>query len=568
MRGYNGTILAYGQTSCGKTYTMEGPSIDDEEKKGIIPRMVNVIFDAVMDADDAIEFSIAVSYVEIYMEKIRDLLDPARANLSIQMDKSGGGGTYVDASELYVGSPEDVMQCMRRGSVNRTTQATRMNEESSRSHSIFIVTVVQKNRRNGAELRGKLYLVDLAGSEKVSKTHAEGQAMEEAKQINKSLSCLGQVINHLTDGKSTHIPYRDSKLTRLLSESLGGNSKTCLMLNCSISSYNEEETVSTLRFGQRAKKIKNQAIVNLEYSAEELRRMIDQLNKELVLEKARVADLEAGGAQDEGGATPGEHREGVQELLALKEELTEQNQELQDEVEMLQEVQDELLESLQQKEIEDKSADDIMQLRADADLMLESLAELKFDNEKKDLMIEDLARKLAYTEEELSRLTLEKPQSAEEMKHLAKLDDMKISTPTGKSAAQEAKLKSLEQYNARCEQWILAQSAAGGQVLEQLRSQLDDLETEGRSVQKEDAAMTVVVRTLEDKVEEQAMLMSDQAAQFEQWKNVIKQELEQKCARIVAIETELNEEKENNKLMMSSGTVSYTHLTLPTKRIV
>eukprot|EP00656_Telonema_subtile_P031745 TRINITY_DN3473_c0_g1_i1.p1 TRINITY_DN3473_c0_g1~~TRINITY_DN3473_c0_g1_i1.p1 ORF type:complete len:416 (+),score=112.36 TRINITY_DN3473_c0_g1_i1:115-1362(+) len=314
MRGYNGTVLAYGQTSCGKTYTMEGPSIDDEQQKGIIPRMVNVIFDAVMDADDAIEFSIAVSYVEIYMEKIRDLLDADRSNLTIQMDKSSGG-TYIDASELYVSSPEDVMHCMRRGSSNRTTQATRMNEESSRSHSIFIVTVLQKNRRTGSELRGKLYLVDLAGSEKVSKTHAEGVAMEEAKQINKSLSCLGQVINHLTDGKSTHIPYRDSKLTRLLQESLGGNSKTCLMLNCSVSSYNEDETLSTLRFGQRAKKIKNAAKVNLEYSAEELRRMMEEMAKELGLERAKVADLEAGGGST--GEAGGGHQQGVQELSLI-----------------------------------------------------------------------------------------------------------------------------------------------------------------------------------------------------------------------------------------------------------
>lgn len=145
------------------------------------------------------------------------------------------------------------MDVIRTGSKNRTIAATRMNERSSRSHSLFQVNVLQKDHLNEKTVFGKLYFVDLAGSEKISKTHVSGQQLEEAKNINKSLTCLGMVINALTQEKKEHIPYRDSKLTRILQESLGGNAKTTLVINCSMCSYNDCETLSTLRFGQRAK---------------------------------------------------------------------------------------------------------------------------------------------------------------------------------------------------------------------------------------------------------------------------------------------------------------------------
>lgn len=165
---------------------------------------------------------------------------------------------------------------IRQGTAARAVSATKMNTESSRSHSIFTVTVQQRHTETGASKSGTLYLVDLAGSEKVGKTGASGQTLEEAKKINKSLSTLGMVINALTDGKSSHVPYRDSKLTRILQESLGGNSRTTLIVNCSPAAYNAEETLSTLRFGMRAKSIKNNARINVELSPAELR---EQLKK-------------------------------------------------------------------------------------------------------------------------------------------------------------------------------------------------------------------------------------------------------------------------------------------------
>lgn len=241
----------------------------DEKSRGIIPRMVTHLFDAIGEASDDIEFTVKVSMVEIYMEKIRDLVDPAKTNLKIQQEPKKG--IYIqDVTETYVTDPTEVYDVMQIGNENRSIGVTDMNAASSRSHSVFILTVHAENAQDMTAKTGKLYLVDLAGSEKIEKTGAKGQTLEEAKMINTSLSTLGLVINNLTDGKSTHIPYRDSKLTRILQESLGGNSRTALIITCSPAKYNEEETISTLKFGARAKKIKNKPKVNKELSIAEV----------------------------------------------------------------------------------------------------------------------------------------------------------------------------------------------------------------------------------------------------------------------------------------------------------
>ena len=289
LDGYNGTVLAYGQTSSGKTYTMQG-EMDEERTQGIIPRMINHVFKHIYK-NEGTDFMIKVSMIEIYQEKIRDLFDVSKVNLNIREDTIKG--IYVDgASERYVGCPNDVLALLEMGSANRAQAATNMNEHSSRSHSIFILTINQTNKAEGVSKVGKLYLVDLAGSEKISKTGATGHTLEEAKIINKSLTTLGRVINNLTDGKSTHIPYRESKLTRVLQESLGGNSKTCLIITCSPSIYNESESLSTLRFGERAKKIKNKPKINKEITVAELQKLVTQLKEKLKTADARIAQLE------------------------------------------------------------------------------------------------------------------------------------------------------------------------------------------------------------------------------------------------------------------------------------
>ncbi|KAJ3339747.1 hypothetical protein HDU93_007863 [Gonapodya sp. JEL0774] len=200
MRGYNGTLFAYGQTGAGKTYTMMGPDIDGSER-GLVPRIVESVFGTIESSPDWMEFTVKCSYMEIYMEKIRDLLNPSSDSLPIHEEK--GRGVYVKGLlECYVGEIGEVYEIMRRGMTNRQTAETNMNEASSRSHSIFLLTITQRNIQTGANKSGRLYLVDLAGSEKVSKTGASGQVLEEAKKINKSLSALGNVINALTDGKN------------------------------------------------------------------------------------------------------------------------------------------------------------------------------------------------------------------------------------------------------------------------------------------------------------------------------------------------------------------------------
>ncbi|KAN0133784.1 kinesin heavy chain [Lactarius tabidus] len=303
LDGYNGTVFAYGQTGSGKTFTMMGADIDSEELKGIIPRITEQIFQSIVESDAHLEYFVKVSYMEIYLERIRDLLQPQNDNLQIHEEKSKG--VYVKSlSDYYVSSAREVYEIMRQGGAARVVTSTNMNAESSRSHSIFLITISQRNTETGAQKTGNLYLVDLAGSEKVGKTGASGQTLEEAKKINKSLSALGMVINALTE-KAKHIPYRDSKLTRILQESLGGNSRTTLIINCSPASFNEAETLSTLRFGIRAKSIKNTARVNAELSPLELKSLLQKsqisnasYQKQIAALEAELAVWRAGGAVD------------------------------------------------------------------------------------------------------------------------------------------------------------------------------------------------------------------------------------------------------------------------------
>ncbi|KAF7778708.1 hypothetical protein Agabi119p4_3053 [Agaricus bisporus var. burnettii] len=291
LDGYNGTVFAYGQTGSGKTFTMMGADIDSDELKGIIPRITEQIFQSIVESDPHLEYLVKVSYMEIYLEKIRDLLAPQNDNLQVHEEKSRG--VYVkNLSDYYVSSAREVYEIMRTGGAARVVTSTNMNAESSRSHSIFLITIQQRNTETGAQKTGNLYLVDLAGSEKVGKTGASGQTLEEAKKINKSLSALGMVINALTE-KAKHIPYRDSKLTRILQESLGGNSRTTLIINCSPSSYNEAETLSTLRFGIRAKSIKNTARVNAELSPLELKGLLQKAQLSNTNYQKHIAALEA-----------------------------------------------------------------------------------------------------------------------------------------------------------------------------------------------------------------------------------------------------------------------------------
>ena len=288
MDGYNGTIFAYGQSGSGKTYTMYGKDIDDEDSKGLIPRIVTEIFNYVETCDENTNFQFKLSVLQIYKEIIYDLLTGEK---NLQIKENPARGIYVDGlSEVYLSSVDDFLNYAELAEKNRKVGETRLNQQSSRSHSIMILEISQQLKKENLIKKGILNLVDLAGSEKVSKTGAIGETLEEAKKINLSLSALGNVIHALTSN-SEHIPYRDSKLTRILQESLGGNYKTSLIVACSPHSYNCDETISSLQFAQRAKTIKNKVKVNIKYSYEELQQMVYKLNKKLEIANLKISKL-------------------------------------------------------------------------------------------------------------------------------------------------------------------------------------------------------------------------------------------------------------------------------------
>lgn len=301
LDGYNGTVIAYGQTGTGKTHTMEGGSKPAEY--GVIPRACETIFNHIERSRSGPErdtFLVRVSFFQIYNEKITDLLAPgapdgmgrggggsrsgsagvaAASGLAIRQD--GAGETYVDGlSEHIVKSPKDVQSLLRAGQRARNTAATLMNQSSSRSHAVFSMVVersVPTDRGGEPTVTiGKLNMVDLAGSERVKNLNAStvtpSDRLEEAKMINSSLSAFGKVILALTSaaGAGGHVPYRDSKLTRILQNSLGGNCKTSLITTVSPSSGAYLETIASLKFSYRAKDVENHAMVNQDMSQQAL----------------------------------------------------------------------------------------------------------------------------------------------------------------------------------------------------------------------------------------------------------------------------------------------------------
>ncbi|XP_048779621.1 kinesin-like protein KIF17 isoform X3 [Ostrea edulis] len=278
--GYNGTIFAYGQTGCGKSFTMQGIT-DPATQRGIIPRAFDHIFETVSVADST-KFLLHASYCEIYNEEIRDLLGKD-AKQKLDLKEHPEKGVYVNGLSMH--PVHNVMDCekiMSKGWSNRAVGATLMNADSSRSHSIFTINIemVTEDEAGEEHIRaGKLNLVDLAGSERQAKTGATGDRLKEATKINLSLSALGNVISALVDGKSKHIPYRDSKLTRLLQDSLGGNTKTLMVACLSPADNNYDESLSTLRYANRAKNIQNKPKINEDPKDALLRQYQEEIEK-------------------------------------------------------------------------------------------------------------------------------------------------------------------------------------------------------------------------------------------------------------------------------------------------
>ncbi|GLT79917.1 hypothetical protein SLA2020_513850 [Shorea laevis] len=315
FHGYNATVLAYGQTGSGKTYTMGTNYTGEGSNGGIIPEVLESIFQRVEAMKDSTEFLIRVSFIEIFKEEVFDLLDPnsmassksegkaaaAPGRVPIQIRETVNGGiTLAGVTEAEVRMKEEMASYLSRGSLSRATGSTNMNSQSSRSHAIFTITMEQKkiascqvgvtNDDIGDDiLCAKLHLVDLAGSERAKRTGADGLRLKEGIHINKGLLALGNVISALGDEKKRkeggHVPYRDSKLTRLLQDSLGGNSKTVMIACVSPADTNAEETLNTLKYANRARNIQNKAVINRDPMAAQLQRMrsqIEQLQAELL----------------------------------------------------------------------------------------------------------------------------------------------------------------------------------------------------------------------------------------------------------------------------------------------
>lgn len=298
FQGYNNCIFAYGQTGSGKSYSMMGYG----EEAGVIPRICQNMFERITEfqKDKNLTYTVEVSYLEIYNERVRDLLNPAtKGNLKVR--EHPATGPYVeDLAKLAVRSFEEIEHLMDEGNKARTVAATSMNETSSRSHAVFTLTVTQKRHdvetRMDTEKVAKISLVDLAGSERATSTGATGARLKEGAEINRSLSTLGRVIAALADlsmGKknAAKVPYRDSVLTWLLKDSLGGNSMTAMIAAISPADINFEETLSTLRYADSAKRIENHAVVNEDPNA----RMIRELKEELAQLRSKLS----------GGATSG-----------------------------------------------------------------------------------------------------------------------------------------------------------------------------------------------------------------------------------------------------------------------
>uniref|UniRef100_A0A8C4UBX0 Kinesin family member 13A n=1 Tax=Falco tinnunculus TaxID=100819 RepID=A0A8C4UBX0_FALTI len=296
FQGYNACIFAYGQTGSGKSFSMMG----NAEQLGLIPRLCCALFQRIsVEENESHTFKVEVSYMEIYNEKVRDLLDPKGSRQSLKVREHKVLGPYVDGlSQLAVTNFEDIESLMSEGNKSRTVAATNMNEESSRSHAVFNIIVTQTlydlHSGNSGEKVSKVSLVDLAGSERVSKTGAAGERLKEGSNINKSLSTLGLVISSLADqaagkGKNKFVPYRDSVLTWLLKDNLGGNSQTAMIATISPAADNYEETLSTLRYADRAKRIVNHAVVNEDPNA----RVIRELREEVEKLKEQLSQAEA-----------------------------------------------------------------------------------------------------------------------------------------------------------------------------------------------------------------------------------------------------------------------------------
>uniref|UniRef100_A0A7S1N5X8 Kinesin-like protein n=1 Tax=Eutreptiella gymnastica TaxID=73025 RepID=A0A7S1N5X8_9EUGL len=287
LEGYNVTLFAYGQTGSGKTFSIQGPAgkgIVDDDFAGLVPRFCKDLLSVAQESlemDATLSIKIALSMIEIYNEKVRDLLETRKSKndplSDLEIHETKDKKIYVEGLSLHtVTNYNRFVSLMQRGLANRQVSETNMNEHSSRSHSILQIYLAQTHdppRPDAKDVESVINIVDLAGSERQGKTQSTGERFEESKKINHSLMMLGRALNTFSDGKAEYVPLRESKLTRLLSESFGGNARTWMLACVSPSAYNYHESMSTLQYAQNAKAIVNKAKVNAMQEKLELKQL-------------------------------------------------------------------------------------------------------------------------------------------------------------------------------------------------------------------------------------------------------------------------------------------------------
>ncbi|XP_051028569.1 kinesin-like protein KIF27 [Acomys russatus] len=335
IEGYNATVFAYGQTGSGKTYTIGGGHVASvvEGQKGIIPRAIQEIFQSISE-NPSIDFKIKVSYIEVYKEDLRDLLEleTSMKDLHIREDEKGNT-VIVGAKECQVESMDEVMSLLEVGNAARHTGTTQMNEHSSRSHAIFTISVCQVEKNTEAAEDGewcshrhivsKFHFVDLAGSERVTKTGNTGERFKESIQINSGLLALGNVISALGDPrrKSSHIPYRDAKITRLLKDSLGGSAKTVMITCVSPSSSDFDESLNSLKYANRARNIRNKPTLNVSPESDRM----DEMEFEIKLLREALQSHQASVSQT--SQTPSEGGPDQNRIHSLEEQVAQLQEE-------------------------------------------------------------------------------------------------------------------------------------------------------------------------------------------------------------------------------------------------
>ncbi|KAM4663044.1 chromosome-associated kinesin KIF4A isoform 1-T2 [Discoglossus pictus] len=406
FKGYNATVVAYGQTGSGKTYSMGGAYTHEQENEptvGVIPRVIKSLFSEIENRTEW-EFLLKVSYLEIYNEEILDLLSvrDKASHISIREDPKEGI-KICGLMERDVKTAMDTVSCLEQGNSSRTVASTAMNSQSSRSHAIFTIAIEQrKDGDKNSSFRSKLHLVDLAGSERQKKTKAEGDRLKEGISINRGLLCLGNVISALGDDskKGNFVPYRDSKLTRLLQDSLGGNSHTLMIACVSPADSNMEETLNTLRYADRARKIKNKPIVNTDPQAAELHRL-----------KQQVQELQVLLLQAHGGTLPVltnmEPSDNLQSLIERNKTLEEENgklcRELSEAVDQTAQILERIIMTEQENEKLTCKIDELKQ-HAACKVDLQKLVETLEDQEMKENVevIRDLQQVIVQLQDESS----------------------------------------------------------------------------------------------------------------------------------------------------------------------